>query len=58
MAKRLLAVLLVLFIAAALFASGSKEAKDIQTVTIWHSAQGSNSEVFEQIAKAEAESES
>lgn len=51
MGKRFLAIALVLMVAFSAFAAGSNESKDKTVVTIWHSAQGSNTEVFEQIAE-------
>ena len=43
-------ILFFTFIALPLFAGGSAE-KTVETVTLWHSAQGSNAAVFEEIAK-------
>lgn len=51
MGKRFLAIALVLMVAFSAFGAGSNESKDKTVVTIWHSAQGSNTEVFEQLAE-------
>ena len=51
MVKRFLAIALVLMVAFSAFAAGSNESKDKTVVTIWHSAQGSNTEVFEKLAE-------
>lgn len=46
--KRFIAVALVVLTMASVFAAGAAE-KTTQTVTIWHSAQGSNTAAFEEI---------
>lgn len=51
MFKKLFAFVSVVLICAALFASGSSEKAGKTTVTIWHSAQGSNAQVFEDLAQ-------
>jgi len=42
--------IMILVSTALLFAGGSAEKSQVTTVTIWHSAQGANAEVFESIA--------
>ena len=52
--KRITLIVLISLLPALLFAAGSSESsssKDVTTVTIWHSAQGQNTTVFEQIAE-------
>ena len=51
MIKRLSVFVLVVLVCSALFASGSSEKSGKTTVTIWHSAQGSNAQVFENLAQ-------
>ena len=51
MGKRLLAIALLLAVVSFAFATGSKESTDTTVVTIWHSAQGANSEVFDSLAE-------
>ncbi|MBO4393095.1 MAG: extracellular solute-binding protein [Spirochaetales bacterium] len=51
MVKRFLVIALVLMVAFSAFAAGSNESKGKTVVTIWHSAQGSNTEVFEKLAE-------
>ena len=52
--KRITLLVLISLLPAILFAAGSSESpssKGVTTVTIWHSAQGQNATVFEQIAE-------
>ena len=52
--KRITLLVLISLLPAILFAAGSSESrstKGMTTVTIWHSAQGQNATVFEQIAE-------
>ena len=52
--KRITLIVLISLLPAILFAAGSSESsssKGVTTVTIWHSAQGQNAAVFEQIAE-------
>ena len=52
--KRITLLVLISLFPAILFAAGSSESpssKGMTTVTIWHSAQGQNATVFEQIAE-------
>ena len=51
MGKRFLVFFLVLAVASAAFAAGSGESKGKTVVTIWHSAQGANANVFDSIAE-------
>ena len=45
------AVIIAMAVAAPLFAAGGKEKAETAKVTIWHSAQGANATVFEEIAQ-------
>ena len=52
--KRITLLVLISLLPAILFAAGSSESQSsngVTTVTIWHSAQGQNATVFEQIAE-------
>ena len=49
--KRITLLVLILLLPVLVFAAASKE-KAVTTVTIWHSAQGQNATVFEEIAEA------
>lgn len=51
MKKTIVLILSVLALVTPLFAQASAETKETTTVTIWHSAQGSASTVFEEIAE-------
>ena len=48
--KKITLLVLILVLPALVFASATKE-KAVNTVTIWHSAQGQNATVFEQITE-------
>lgn len=47
----LIFIIIAMAVAAPLFAAGGKEKAETAKVTIWHSAQGSNATVFEEIAQ-------
>ena len=47
----LIFIIIAMAVAAPLFAAGSKENAETAKVTIWHSAQGANATVFEEIAQ-------
>lgn len=47
----LIFIIIAMAVAAPLFAAGGKENAETAKVTIWHSAQGSNATVFEEIAQ-------
>lgn len=49
--KRITLLVLISLLPALLFAAASSESKGVTTVTVWHSAQGQNAVVFEQIAE-------
>ena len=51
MKKRLFALISALLVCSALFATGSSEKTEKTIVTVWHSAQGSNAQVFEKLAE-------
>ncbi|MBQ9810068.1 MAG: ABC transporter substrate-binding protein, partial [Spirochaetales bacterium] len=47
----LIFIIIAMAVAAPLFAAGGKEKAETAKVTIWHSAQGANATVFEEIAQ-------
>ncbi|MBQ4500936.1 MAG: ABC transporter substrate-binding protein, partial [Spirochaetales bacterium] len=47
----LIFIIIAMAVAAPLFAAGGKENAETAKVTIWHSAQGANATVFEEIAQ-------